>query len=176
MSESWRTILMVLARRRVALGFVATLAALLLARPTWASWVIGLLVSLVGEAIRMWAAGHIEKDREVTTSGPYRWTRHPLYVGSSVMALGVAIATRSWMVAALATLYMATTIGAAVATEEARLRVAFGDTYDKYARSEVPGLARAFSWERAMRNREYRAASGVVGGFAILALRVVFHL
>ena len=60
-----------------------------------ASLAAGLVVALVGEAIRMWAAGHLEKSREVTASGPYRWTRHPLYVGSAIMALGVVIASRS---------------------------------------------------------------------------------
>ena len=63
----------VLARRRVPLGFVTAVAALVLARPTWTTWRYGLLVALAGEAIRVWAAGHLEKSREVTRSGPYRW-------------------------------------------------------------------------------------------------------
>ncbi len=88
-----------LARRRVTLGFVTTVAALVLARPTWTTWQVGLLVALAGEAIRVWAAGHLEKGREVTTSGPYRWTAHPLYVGSSLLALGVVIAARNVPVA-----------------------------------------------------------------------------
>src|SRR5687768_13636173 len=67
-----------LARRRVSLGFVAAIIALVLAQPTWASWRLGLLVALAGEAVRVWAAGHLEKSREVTRSGPYRWMRHPL--------------------------------------------------------------------------------------------------
>src|SRR5690349_12590611 len=76
-----------LARKRVPLGFVTTIAALILARPTWATWGYGLVVALIGLAIRVWAAGHLEKGREVTSSGPYRWTGHPLYVGSSILAL-----------------------------------------------------------------------------------------
>ncbi len=176
MASVWAGAQAFLARRRVTLGFVTAVAALALARPTWTSWGFGLAVACVGEAIRIWAAGHIEKDREVTTSGPYRWMRHPLYVGSSVMALGVVIATRSPVVAVLAALYMFTTISAAVTTEEARLRQAFGDAYDSYARAQGPRVARAFSVARVVRNREYRAASGVVGGFLILALRVAFNL
>ena len=86
-----------LARKRVPLGFVTTVAALVLARPTWTTWRAGLLVAVVGEAIRVWAAGHLEKSREVTTSGPYRWTGHPLYVGSSILALGVVIARPMWL-------------------------------------------------------------------------------
>ena len=176
MSSVWTGAQAFLARRRVTLGFVTALAAILLARPTWTSWSVGLMVACAGEAIRIWAAGHIEKDREVTTSGPYRWMRHPLYVGSSVMALGVVIAVRSPLVAVLALLYMVTTIAAAVNTEEDRLRRAFGETYDRYARAQGPRTARAFSVARVLRNREYRAASGVAGGFLILALRVAFNL
>ena len=56
---------------------------------------------VVGEALRIWAAGHLEKGREVTRSGPYRWTRHPLYIGSAIIALGVVIAARSAIVALL---------------------------------------------------------------------------
>jgi protein-S-isoprenylcysteine O-methyltransferase Ste14 len=167
-----------LARRRVALGFVAALATLILARPTWTSWRVGLVVAGLGQALRVWAAGHIEKDREVTSSGPYRWMRHPLYVGSSVMAIGVSLASRSGIAAVVTALYMVTTIGAAVATEEARLRRAFGDQYDGYARAAGPvrGVERAFSLERAVRNREYRSVAGVAGGFLLLALRVIFNL
>ena len=64
-----------IARRRVPLGFAAASVALIFARPTWATWLLGLAVALVGEAFRVWAAGHVEKSREVTQSGPYRWTR-----------------------------------------------------------------------------------------------------
>src|SRR5687767_4338109 len=111
-----------LARRRVSLGFVAAIVALILAQPTWASWRLGLLVALVGEAVRVWAAGHLEKSREVTRSGPYRWMRHPLYVGSSILALGIVIAARHPVVTIVAIVYMASTLTAAVRTEEAFLR------------------------------------------------------
>lgn len=161
-----------LARWRVPLGFVTAITAFVLARPTWASWQVGLAVACVGEAIRVWAAGHLEKSREVTTSGPYRWTRHPLYVGSTVLALGVVLAARSWAVAVLAAAYMAITLTAAIRTEEAFLRGAFGDAYDRYAGSQNAPTSRPFSLERAMRNKEYRAMAGLAIGFGLLALRL----
>ena len=171
-----------LARWRVPLGWAAGLAAIVLARPTWNSWYAGLAVAIVGEAIRVWAAGHLEKSREVTTSGPYRWTRHPLYVGSSILALGVVIASRSFVLAAIATVYLAVTLSAAIRREEAFLRQTFGDAYDRYAspntHSAADGgrhasaVARRFSLERAVRNKEYRAVLGVLAGFALLALRM----
>ena len=165
-----------LARWRVPLGWAAGLAAIVLARPTWNSWYAGLAVAIVGEAIRVWAAGHLEKSREVTTSGPYRWMRHPLYVGSTILALGVVIAARSYWLAAIAAVYLVVTLTAAIQREEAFLRQTFGDAYDRYARAENQGVARRFRLERAVRNKEYRAVLGLLAGFGLLALRVRFLL
>jgi protein-S-isoprenylcysteine O-methyltransferase Ste14 len=162
-----------LARKRVSLGFATAVIAVLLADPSWASWRYGLLVAAVGEAIRVWAAGHLEKSREVTRSGPYRWTRHPLYVGSSVIAAGIVLASRSLVLAVLAGVYMVATIAAAIRTEEAFLRRTFGDTYDRYARSEAAPMPRRFSAARVLRNREYRAVLGLAAGFGLLAAKLL---
>ena len=80
-----------IARFRVTIGFAAALVALWLARPTPRSLAAGAIVAVIGEAIRIWAAGHLEKGREVTTSGPYAFTRHPLYVGSTIIGVGLAV-------------------------------------------------------------------------------------
>ena len=166
------TLASLLVRRRVALGFVAGAIVLVLAQPTWASWRLGLAIAVVGEGLRLWAAGHLEKSREVTRSGPYRWTRHPLYAGSTVVALGAAVAANSVVVAVIAAAYLAATIPAAMRAEEAYLRRTFGETYDLYRRAEFPSMDRRFSFERAWRNREYRAVAGLIGGFAILAVKI----
>jgi protein-S-isoprenylcysteine O-methyltransferase Ste14 len=137
---------------------------------------VGLVVALIGEAIRTWAAGHLEKSREVTRSGPYRWTQHPLYVGSSLIALGVATAARSATVAILGALYLGITITAAVRTERVALEQAFGAVYSDYRESRGAPMTRSFSFARAMRNREYRALVGVLIGFVLLALRMIVHL
>ena len=163
-----------LARRRVALGWLLVIAAIVLAQPTWDSWRLGLGLAVVGELVRIWAAGHLEKSREVTRSGPYRVTRHPLYVGSSIMAFGIVVASRSVVLAVLATIYMGATIAAAIHAEEQFLHNAFGDTYDRYRRSEAEPMARRFSFDRAMRNREYRAVLGLLVGFALLALKAMW--
>jgi len=165
-----------LAKKRVPLGFVAGTATALLARPTWESWRTGLLVAMVGEVIRVWAAGHLEKGQEVTRSGPYRWTAHPLYVGSSFLALGIVIAARSIVAGVLAALYMSATITAAVWTEEAFLRRRFGGTYHEYRRSKGAVMERRFSVARAVRNREYRAAVGLAIGFGFLALKLMLQI
>lgn len=166
------SLVQLLARRRVPLGFLTAIVTLVFAHPTRTSLAAGFAVAVVGELIRIWAAGHLEKSREVTRSGPYRWMRHPLYVGSSIMAAGIVIAAHSWLVTLVGALYMVSTIGAAIRTEEAFLRQAFGDTYDRYAARTAEPMLRRFSVERAMRNREYRAATGLLGGFAILALKM----
>ena len=164
------------ARWRVPLGFLAAASAVVVAHPTWETWRAGLGVALAGEAIRIWASGHLEKGREVTRSGPYQWTGHPLYVGSSIMAIGVVVACRSAVVAALTLIYMASTLTAAVRTEEAFLRRTFGDAYDRYRRSFGEPGTRRFSMARARKNREYRAIAGLLGGFALLALKIVLNL
>ena len=162
-----------LARRRVSLGFVTAAAVLLFARPTWETWRVGLLVACAGEWVRVWAAGHLEKGREVTRSGPYRFLPHPLYAGSIVIAVGVAVASRSVSVAVAASVYMAVTITAAIRLEEAQLREAFGTTYDDYRASRAKPMVRRFSFARVLRNREYRAVVGLLVGFGLLALRIL---
>lgn len=165
-----------LVRRRVTLGFVVTVAALLLAKPTWATWAVGLVVACAGEALRIWAAGHLDKGREVTRSGPYRWTRHPLYAGSSLIALGAVIASRSIPVAFIGAVYVGITIPMAIRAEEAFLHRTFGPTYELYERDEAPPMLRRFSLANARRNREHRAAAGLIGAFAILAARLLLSI
>ena len=77
------------ARYRVRLGFPSAVLALWLAQPTERSLAAGAIVALVGEGLRIWAAGHLEKGREVTASGPYRFSRHPLYLGSTHHRRGI---------------------------------------------------------------------------------------
>jgi protein-S-isoprenylcysteine O-methyltransferase Ste14 len=164
-----------LARLRVALGFVFGALVFVLSHPNDASIVAGMAVAACGEAIRFWAAGHLQKSREVTVSGPYRWSAHPLYVGSSVMGLGLAIACASVPVAALIAVYLATTLTAAISSEEAFLRRTFGDQYDLYRRGveakRASGSRRRFSLAQAMANREYRAVIGLVVAMLLLLLK-----
>ena len=164
-----------LARWRVPLGYVLAIAAIALAAPTWRSLVAGALVGAIGEALRIWAAGHLEKGREVTTTGPYAMTRHPLYAGSCIMGVGFAIAADSVMVAALVLVYLALTIVAAVRSEEAHLTEKFGESYPAYREGRAQPAARRFSVERAWRNREYRALLGFAGVFLLLAVRVLMR-
>jgi protein-S-isoprenylcysteine O-methyltransferase Ste14 len=162
-----------LARRRVLIGFIAGLAALILSRPTRQTLLIGAVVAVLGEAIRIWAAGHLEKGREVTISGPYRFTRHPLYLGSTIIGVGLAVASASLVVVLLVGLYLAITLTAAIATEEAHLTEKFGGAYPAYREGRATGGQRRFSASRAMRNREYRAVIGLLAVLALLSWKAV---
>jgi protein-S-isoprenylcysteine O-methyltransferase Ste14 len=162
-----------LARRRVVLGFITGAAALWLAAPSVRSLVVGGTVALAGELIRIWAAGHLEKGREVTVSGPYRFSRHPLYVGSTLLGAGLAIAASSVVVATLVGLYLAVTLTAAIRTEEAHLTEKFGGAYPRYREGQAPVATRRFSAARAMRNREYRAVIGLGATLALLAWKAL---
>lgn len=160
-----------LARLRVPLGFPCGLAAWWFARPSWHTLAIGVPVALCGEAIRLWAAGHLDKGREVTRSGPYRFTAHPLYVGSAVMGVGLAIAAGSIAVAVLVVGYLALTLYAAIRTEERFLREKFGADYDAY-RAGAVDESRRYNLARLRQNREYRALIGLAVGVGLLAIKM----
>jgi protein-S-isoprenylcysteine O-methyltransferase Ste14 len=124
-------------------------------------------VALVGAGVRVWAAGHLEKGREVTSSGPYALTRHPLYLGSTLIGLGLAIAAADPIVAVIVIAYLGLTVTAAIRTEEAHLTAKFGAAYPDYRAGKM-SVRRSFSVARALRNREYRAAVGVLMVLALL--------
>jgi hypothetical protein len=169
-----------LARFRVALGWVFAPLVLILANPSRESIFVGTVVGLAGEAIRVWAAGHVKKSREVTSSGPYRFVAHPLYVGSSIMGAGLALASRNPIAAALIVIYLIVTLGAAIKSEEAFLRRTFGDQYDLYRRwgqenGRAARSARRFSLALVWANREYRALVGLLGAMLLLALKATYN-
>ena len=171
-----------IARLRVALGFVFGVLVLILAQPTRQSLIAGISIAACGELFRIWAAGHLHKSREVTASGPYRWVPHPLYLGSSVMGIGLAVACASIPVAILIALYLVTALTAAIKSEETYLRRAFGEQYDLYRsgveaqrRSSGPASRRRFSLAQAMANREWRAVVGLVIGMLLLVWKATYN-
>jgi rfaE bifunctional protein nucleotidyltransferase chain/domain len=161
-----------LQRRRVALGFLLAVAVFWLARPTPTSIAIGMLIALPGELVRVWAAGHITKGREVTRSGPYRLVRHPLYLGSTIMGIGFAVATWRLAPTLIVLGYLAVTIPAAIRSEEAELQAQFGKEYEAYRAGRAAPLDRTFSVTRVIANREYRAVAGFVLAIGLLVLKM----
>jgi protein-S-isoprenylcysteine O-methyltransferase Ste14 len=165
MPELMRT----LARYRVRIGFAAAIVAVWLADPTPRSLAAGAVVACAGEALRIWAAGHLEKGREVTASGPYRITRQPLNQGSTLIGIGFAIAAAQIVAAAIVLIYLAITLTSAIRSEEAHLTEKFGPAYPEYRDGRVTAPPRRFSAARAIRNREHRALAGLVLMLALLA-------
>jgi protein-S-isoprenylcysteine O-methyltransferase Ste14 len=170
-----------IARRiRVPLGFAFAALYIWCARPTWISLAAGGFIALIGVAIRAVASGHISKNSELTTSGPYAYTRNPLYLGSMVIALGFAVAALSWLVVvALVLLFVAIYIPVILA-EESFLRSRFPE-FDGYAR-QVPRLlprlrphattAGSFSRDRYLQHREYNALIGTAVMIAALVAKM----
>ena len=136
-----------LARYRVRLGFPSALLALWLARSDRAE-PGGRARSSPASAklLRIWAAGHLEKGREVTASGPYRLTRHPLYLGSTIIGVGLAIASASVAAAAVVLGYLAITLTSAMRGEEAHLTEKFGAAYPAYRKAAAPARGAVSAW------------------------------
>ena len=177
-----------LARWRVPAGFLMAAVVFWLAAPTRLSLVAGGAVAVVGESLRIWAAGHLRKSSEVTVSGPYRYVAHPLYVGSSIMGAGLAVAGNRVGVVVLVAAYLLVTIAAAVRSEETFLRDRFGDGYEMYKRGasadgpphEASELSHAeagrrFSFTRATANREYRAVAGLIVAWLVLVFKATYN-
>lgn len=169
------------ARLRVPAGFAMVAAFAILSRPTPKSLAIGLPVSLCGLALRAWAAGHLAKDRRLATSGPYSFTRNPLYLGTLITAMGFAAAGDSAALAILFGALFALVYLPAIELEEQHLSgLLIG--YTAYA-ARVPlllprwpnGLGyNRFSFALYKTNREYQAAAGWVAGAVWLLVRTIW--
>lgn len=172
-----------LVRARVPLGWALGLAALYLARPTTISLAVGLIVAGTGEACRVWAAGHLTRWKGLTRSGPYAWTRNPLYFGSLLIGIGLAVATARWEVGVLLALFLAIVYVPVIRTEAARLAEAHPEEYADYARDVPLFLPRppkqrsvdegAFSWRRVLENKEHVSLLGWLAVALLLWFRTV---
>jgi protein-S-isoprenylcysteine O-methyltransferase Ste14 len=184
-AERWETV----ARRiRVPLGFLT--AALYLfelwrhePRPAAVGW--SLLLVLPGLWLRAYASGYVKKNRELTQTGPYAYTRNPLYLGSILIAAGFAVALLSWSVAAMLTAMFLMIYVPVIASEERFLRSTFPefDAYSHRVPRLIPRLSAAassarqtevssgkFSLDLYLRHREYNSAIGA----ALLYLSLLF--
>jgi protein-S-isoprenylcysteine O-methyltransferase Ste14 len=163
------------ARLRVTCGFVLVAAFAWFSRPDARSLAYGLPVSLLGLALRAWAAGHLAKDRTLAASGPYRYTRNPLYLGTLLVAAGLAIASRNAGLGALFAAVFVCIYLPAIQLEQQHLHSLFPE-YAEYA-ARVPALLprmspagerRAFQGALYVKNREYQAAAGFLAGALFL--------
>jgi protein-S-isoprenylcysteine O-methyltransferase Ste14 len=194
-AERWQQLAL---RIRVPLGFLTAAVYLVeVARqpphPAAIAWSLALV--LPGLALRAAASGTVKKNRELTVTGPYAFTRNPLYLGSMLIAAGFALALLSWPLALLLVAGFAAIYIPVIATEERFLRSTFPD-FDVYCRRVprfIPRITRAkfdpgsgaspvsqtvtqepaggFSLALYLKHREYNAAIGAV----LLYLSLLFR-
>jgi protein-S-isoprenylcysteine O-methyltransferase Ste14 len=169
-------------RIRVPLGFSFAVVYLWLAHPAWYSLLAGGVIALAGLALRAAASGHVRKNAALTTTGPYAYTRNPLYLGSIIIAAGFAVAARSaWIAAILALMFLLVYVPV-IRSEEHFLRAQFPE-YETYARqvprfgprlSTVQAGNGRFARELYLKHREYNALIGAVAMMAALVAKLVW--
>jgi protein-S-isoprenylcysteine O-methyltransferase Ste14 len=163
------------AKLRVPGGFVLVAAFLWLSQPSMQSLAVGIPGSIVGLAIRGWAAGHLEKNTALTDSGPYAWVRNPLYIGTLTVAAGLAIAARRWELGALFAAVFLLVYLPVVELEEQYLRKLFpafpeyaGRVHKLLPHTPSRPSSKTFQWRLYRHNREYEALLGFLAGVAVL--------
>jgi len=173
-----------IARRiRVPLGFVFAVLYFWLARPRWSSIGLGVGVILPGLLLRALASGHVKKNEALASSGPYAYTRNPLYLGSLLIGIGFALAARSWWVGILLCAMFFAIYIPVIQGEEKFLRERFPE-FDEYAR-QVPRLfpqfetresaaPAVFSTKLYLKHREYNATLGSVVLLLALIIRMIW--
>ena len=135
---------------------------------------------VAGEALRIWAAGHLHKEKILTTGGPYRLFRNPLYLGSFMISLGFYLIMSPWWILLVILVYFGLFYLPVVRHEEQTLRAKFPKEYSAYAKA-IPAFFPAtrlwpyptthFSFEQMMKNKEYNAILGILLVYAYLLLR-----
>ena len=169
-------------RWRVPLGFACAALFFLLAQSRPATLIVGGLVALPGLALRAWATGHLRKNDALANTGPYAYTRNPLYLGSFVIGLGFTIAAGRLV---LGLVFAALFLGIYVPVMRVETRTLdelFGKNHQDYA-AAVPlflprvtpyrAVAAKAKFDPALyrRYREYQAAIGLVVAWLVLAIK-----
>jgi protein-S-isoprenylcysteine O-methyltransferase Ste14 len=159
-------------RWRVRLGYPLAIAVLWFSRPSPCSILLGALIGCVGLCVRAYAAGYLHKQEMLTVTGPYAYTRNPLYLGSAILALGTGIATRAWVSAVILIVYFALFYSIVMRREAMELYLRHGASFEEYARAVplfIPRLTGAnfstdavgsFSFAQYRKNHEWQAAAG----------------
>ncbi|MGB8733576.1 MAG: isoprenylcysteine carboxylmethyltransferase family protein [Candidatus Sulfotelmatobacter sp.] len=165
------------------LGFLFAVLYFWLARPSWRSMALSAILIVPGLLIRALASGHVRKNESLAISGPYAYTRNPLYLGSLLIGLGFTVAARSWWVGvALVVMFVAIYVPV-IRDEEAFLRKTFPDfeQYTQRVPRMLPSLtphssdqeaSAGFSIDLYLKHREYNALLGALGMIAMLILRI----
>lgn len=176
----------ILYRWRVRTGFVCILLAIVLSRPTLLSLLVGLGICILGLLLRTWASGHLRKEKELTCSGPYRFSRNPLYLANLVIGMSVAVASWTWWVVGIFCLYFLLFYPAVLMREREKMQAMFPEDYEQFKKEVpffIPVFGRScapngnrFNMEIYKKNREHRALLGAVAFWGILAVKMFLFL
>jgi protein-S-isoprenylcysteine O-methyltransferase Ste14 len=170
-------------RWRVRAGYAVGVLAFVTARPQtkWLLW--GAAIAIFGLLVRGYAAGYLRKHQQLATSGPYAFTRNPLYLGSMFLAAGFCVASHSWISTVLLAAYLAIFYPMVIRREQAELERHYGSAFLEYS-SRVPAFwprltpatpsTTRFSWSLYLQNREYEATIGLAVAMAILFVRMMW--
>ena len=168
---------------RVRVGYPVGIAAFVFAKPQL-KWILcGLAIAILGLILRGYAAGHLRKHQQLAVSGPYAFTRNPLYLGSVLLAVGFSVASHSWISTLLLAAYLGIFYPVVIRREQTELEAHYGAAFVEYA-SRVPAFwprltpatasSERFSWPLYRKNREYEAAIGLAVAMAILFLLMLW--
>ncbi|HID37359.1 MAG TPA: isoprenylcysteine carboxylmethyltransferase family protein [Ghiorsea sp.] len=162
---------------RPRLTGVAALVVIFLAQPTLESLCLGTIFVFLGESGRTWALGYIEKDAELATSGPYAFTRNPLYVFNTMMFIGFCVMGNNLVPALIASVIFIWIYIVVISVEAERMVDLFGESYAKWS-EHVPlffprftpwkdRVRKAYSFALMLGHEEPKHWGGAVVGLAI---------
>jgi len=172
-----------LQRLRVPLGFLFAAIFLYFAKPAFTTILVGAIVSIFGLFIRAWASGHIRKNQNLAVSGPYAYTRNPLYLGSFLLGVGFTVASGVWWLALIFIILFLGIYLPVMRVEAEDLTQLFGADYEDYKKHVPLFFPRLTPWKKGdekfdfqlyLRYREYRAALGLIFAWVVLAAKAFF--
>ncbi len=170
---------------RVRTSLFGIVLAVILSKTNISSILWGIGVTLLGLVVRGWACGHLRKEKELTVSGPYRYTRNPLYLGNLIIGIGVVIGAQSLWILAYFVVYFCIFYPVAIIQEREKMKRLFSKEYEDFSRDvslffpflkhSPPHVSRKFDWRLYKANKESRALIGALVFWAALVLKHIFY-
>jgi len=169
-------------RWRVRAGTLGVLGVIVFARPAWKPLLAGFGLSLLGLALRTWAAGHLRKEKILAVSGPYRRTRNPLYLGNLLIGVAMAVGSWSWGAAAILAAYFLIFYPVVINEERKKMKALFPADYETCGKRVplfFPSFRKAPAYQnspfsRALyrKNKEQRALIGTIIFWIVLIIKM----
>ena len=169
-------------RWRVRVCSLALILIIILSKPTPISMLTGIAICLAGLLLRTWASGYLKKDKELTISGPYQYTRNPLYLGNLILGTSVVVGSWSLWVFLIFVAYFLLFYPLIMRREQERMKKLFPQPYEEYSKKvplffpnwrPYPSQKYKFSWPLFKKNKEYRALAGAAAFWLIMALKMI---